>query len=146
MLQMTPKAKLDSDYNYDFQLLGLVSSVKEYVLAWHFNQSSILHFAKAPDIQIEFKQNARILISNFLFESEFVHVLLLRNRLVSSNTKLNRYLLPELQNFDYLIKFQSEVDEPNVQDVLELARAISVVQYVTKIEIDQIKSKENLLF
>lgn len=143
---MKLKTKLDAHYDYDFDLIGIVSSAKEYVLAWHFNKSSFLHFIKTEDIKIEFKDQSQILISNFIFESEFVRVLLLRNKLLSSNSKLNKHLIPELQQFDYLIQFKTEMDEPTVNEVLDIARSIPLVQYVMKLDIEKIKQKENLLF
>jgi len=143
---MPQKPRLDTRYEYDFDLLGLVCSAKDYTLAWHFNEISFLHFVKGEEIQIEFKDNTKILISNFLFESEFVRVFLLGNKLLSSNSKVNRHLIPELQRFDYFIRFQCEVDDPSIDGVLEVAKAIPLVQYAMKLNLDTIKSKENLLF
>lgn len=143
---MKLKTKLDPEYAYDFDLIGIVSSTREYTLAWHFNQNSFLHFIKGADIEIEFRNQSRIIISNFVFESEFVRVLLLRNKLLTSNSKLNQYIIPELQRFDYLIQMKAETDEPNANQVVEIARTIPLVQYVAKLDTDKIKHKENLLF
>lgn len=143
---MKLKTKLDPEYQYDFDLIGIVSSARDYTLAWHFNENSFLHFVKGDDIEIEFKNQSRIIISNFVFESEFVRVLLLRNKLLTSNTKLNQYIIPELQRFDYLIQMKAETDEPNAAQVIEIARTIPLVQYVMKLDTEKIKNKENLLF
>ncbi len=143
---MKLKSKLETQYLYDFQLIGLVSPAKDYVLAWHFNDVSFLHFVKAEDIEIEFRDNSKILISNFVFESEFVRVLLLRNKLLSGNPQMNKYLIPELQQFDYLVQLKSEIDEPSASQLLEIAKSISVVHYAITLDVDKIKNKENLLF
>ena len=143
---MKLKTKLEPEYDFDFDLVGIVSSAKEYTLAWHFNQDSFLHFVKANDIEIEFKNQSRIIISNFVFESEFVRVLLLRNKLLISNSRMNQYFIPELQRFDYLIQMKTETAEPNVNQVIEKARSIPLIQYVMKLDTDKIKNKENLLF
>ncbi|MEM9328534.1 MAG: IPExxxVDY family protein [Bacteroidota bacterium] len=140
------KSKLEAEYLYDFDLLGLVSPAKDYVLAWHFNDVSFLHFVKGEDIQIDFRDNSRILISNFVFESEFVHVLLLRNKLLVGNPQMNKYLVPELQQFDYLIQFKSEVDDPSANHLLDIAKSVPLVHYAVKLDIEKIKNKENLLF
>ena len=143
---MPQKPRLDNIYEYDFDLLGLVCSAKDYTLAWHFNERSFLHFVRGEEIQIEFKDNTKILISNFLFESEFVRVFLLGNKLISSNSKVNRFLIPELKRFDFFVRFQSEIDEPNVETILDIAREIPPIQYAMKLDLNNIKSKENLLF
>ncbi len=143
---MAQKTKLDPHYEFDFGLIGLVCAAKDYTLAWHFNEISFLHFVKCSDIQIEFKDSSRILISNFLFESEFMRVFLLRNKLISSYSKVNRFLIPELERFDYFIRFQSELEEPNLETLLTIAREVPLVQYSMKIDLSNIKSKENLLF
>ena len=143
---MKLKTKLDVRYDFDFDLIGLVSQAKDYVLAWHLNDQSFLHFVKSEDIKIEFNDHSRIIISNFVFESEFVHVLLLRNKLQASNSKMNQFLIPELQRFDYLIRMKSEIDEPTSAQVMEIAKNTPVVQYAMKLDIQKIKLKENLLF
>ena len=90
--------------------------------------------------------NSKILISNFVFESEFVRVLLLRNKLLSGNPQMNNYLIPELQQFDYLVQLKSEIDDPSASKLLEIAKSIPLVHYAVPLDIDKIKHKENLLF
>ncbi len=143
---MNVRSKLESNFEYDFGLIGMVCTAKGYTLAWHFNEISFLHFTRQEEISIDFKDKSKILISNFLFESEFMRVFLLRNKLQSSNSKVNRYLIPELQRFDFFLRFQTEIDEPTLDDVLEVAKSVPLVQYAMKLDLQNIKSKENLLF
>ena len=99
---MMKKNRLASDYPFDFELIGIVSSVKEYKLAWHLNQLPEFHLIKAEDVKIEFSDNKLIRVSNLKDENEFRQAFLLKNKLVTSNSSINQYLLPELQQFDYL--------------------------------------------
>ena len=143
---MKLRNKLEAVYSYDFDLIGLVSATKEYKLAWYLNQKSDLHLVKAEDIKIEFKNNSQILISNFVFESEFINVLLLSNKLLSSNSTINKFLVAELKQFDYLIQIKSELDDSLKQALLDIVRALPVVTYASIIDIEKLKNKENLLF
>ena len=57
---MMKKNRLASDYPFDFELIGIVSSVKEYKLAWHLNQLPEFHLIKAEDVKIEFSDKLKV--------------------------------------------------------------------------------------
>ena len=46
------KSRLAAVYEFDFELIGIVSMVKEYKLAWNLNQLNLFHLVKAEDIKI----------------------------------------------------------------------------------------------
>ncbi len=56
--------KWSSDYPIDFELIGMVSTMKEYKMGWHLNQMGIFELAKGEDIEIEFADDKVIAISN----------------------------------------------------------------------------------
>lgn len=138
------KNRLATEYPIDFELIGIVSSSKEYKLAWHLNQLNVFHLIKADDIKIEFADNRHIRISNLAEETDYSQVYLLKNKLVSPNS--NQYLLPELQQFDYLIKLSSQAMENWADRLLLELKEIPVIDYALKIDIGKIKMKDNLLF
>lgn len=140
------KNRLASIYPFDFELIGIVSSSKEYKLAWHLNQLSIFHLVKENDIKIEFADSLQIRISNLIEETDFRKVHLLKNKLVSSTATFNQYLLPELQQFDYLLKINSQTDENWADGLLLRLKDIPVIDYTLKVDINKIKLKDNLLF
>lgn len=140
------KNKLESEYEFDFDLIGIVCNKKEYKLAWHLNEVLGIELMKQKDIKIEFANNTSILISNFLYESEFVQIELLQNKLVSGGSVKNQFLLPELKQFDFFIKFKDETDELNSENVSASIRDITIIEYSMRLNFDTIKSKENLLY
>lgn len=143
---MMKKNRLASDYPFDFELIGIVSSVKEYKLAWHLNQLPEFHLIKAEDVKIEFSDNKLIRVSNLKDENEFRQVFLLKNKLVTSNSSINQYLLPELQQFDYLFKLSSQTHENWAIEVNNMLKSIEIIDYSLVVDIEKIKMKDNLLF
>lgn len=140
------KNRLASGYPFDFELIGIVSFAKEYKLAWHLNQLNVFHLVKEEDVKIEFADNKLIRVSLLQDENEFRKVHLIRNRLVSSNASINQYLVPELQQFDYLIKMSSQTEENWANELLLKIKEIPVIDYALQIDLSRIKMKDNLLF
>lgn len=143
---MMKKNRLASDYPFDFELIGIVSSVKEYKLAWHLNQLPEFHLIKAEDVKIEFSDNKLIRVSNLKDENEFRQAFLLKNKLVTSNSSINQYLLPELQQFDYLFKLSSQTHDNWAKEVNNMLKSIEIIDYSLVVDIEKIKMKDNLLF
>ncbi|HCX21834.1 MAG: hypothetical protein CMB80_22000 [Flammeovirgaceae bacterium] len=143
---MKKKNRLTSDYPFDFELIGIVSSVKEYKLAWHLNQLPEFHLVKSDDIKIEFSDNKLIRVSNLKDENEFRTAYLLKNKLVTSNSSVNQYLLNELQQFDYLFKLNSQTEENWATQINNKLKSIDIIDYSLVVDIEKIKMKDNLLF
>lgn len=139
------KNKLDGGYSIDFELFGLVCNKKEYKLAWHLNQALGISLIKQEDIKIEYADNTSILISNYLFETDYLFFELLQNRLLGSGNLKNQLLMPELKQFDYLLKFRDQTDEITSENVSAIIKDIPIIEYAMRLKFDVLKSKENLL-
>ncbi|MEQ6165920.1 MULTISPECIES: IPExxxVDY family protein [unclassified Ekhidna] len=140
------KNKLDSGYSIDFELFGLVCNKKEYKLAWHLNEAMDISLAKQDDIKIEYADNTSILISNYLYETDYLVIELLQNKLVGSGNLSKQLLMPELKQFDYLLKFKDETDELTSENVNAIIKEIPIIEYAVKLNFETLKSKENLLY
>ena len=140
------KSKLEGSIEIDFDLYGLVSNAKEYKLAWNLNNALDLGLSKQDDIQIEFSDKSTILISCYLHQTDNVKVELLQNKLISKGAKRNQYLMPELSQFDFLLKCRDLTGEMTSENVIGLIRNLSVAEYIVKLNFDDLKSKENLLY
>lgn len=130
----------------DFELIGVVSSAKEYKLAWHMNQLNEFHLVKQEDIRIDFEDNHQIRVSSLAHESEFRSVYLMKNKLVSSTLPNVQFLLQELQQFDFLLKLSSETDENWAKELLLRLKDIPVIDYCLSIDVNKLKMKDNLVF
>jgi len=140
------QSRLATHYPMDFGLIGIVSSVKEYTLAWHLNQLDEFQLEKGDDVKIEFEDNHQIRVSALLEETEFRSVHLLKNKLVSSSMPSAQYLLQELQQFDFFLKLSSETDENWAKDLLLRLKNIPVIDYCLLIDVNKVKMKDNLVF
>lgn len=138
--------KLSNKYEIDFQLFGLVCPSKEYKVCWHIDRVMEISLEKAKDSQISLNDGSSLQISNYLFENEYIFLVVIRNKLISGINVPHQLLIPELIQFDYLIKLKDNTGTLSKSEVLEKLRSIPIVSYCTDINFDKLKSKENLLF
>lgn len=138
--------KLVVDYNYNFTLLAIIAPVREYKLAWKINQQLDIKLIKCEDLWMNFLKNEQIVISNYKFETPYFLIRLLKNRSCETGNAKTGYLVPELKKFDYLVTFSDESEQYSSDEVLSEFKQINEVQFITQIDIDQLKSKENLIF
>ncbi|MEQ9468373.1 MAG: IPExxxVDY family protein [Ekhidna sp.] len=140
------KNRLDEGYAIDFELFGLVCNKKEYKLAWYLNQALKISLVKQDEIKIEYADNTSILISNYRYETEYLTIELLQNRLVGGRSGQNQLLMPELKQFDYLLKFKDDTDGLTSENVNAIIKEITIIEYAVRLNFDNLKSKENLLY
>src|SRR5436190_16147971 len=100
--------KLVVEYEYDFDVLAIISSVKDYKMAWAINKLLDINLCKTEDISLDFVRDDRLLLSNFIFETEYTTFRLLKNKSYEVGRSSKNYLLPELKDYDYLIKISGE--------------------------------------
>jgi hypothetical protein len=136
--------KLVVEHLYEFELLGIVAPVKDYKMAWIINNSLDLKLAKIDDYELEFISGTRLCISQFKCEKENGFIQLLKNKSFSFDTN-SLYLIPELKIFDYFLLIQDFTSEVDINDYIERLSGNGSIQNVVKLDIDKIKSKENLL-
>ncbi|MFY0598024.1 MAG: IPExxxVDY family protein [Cyclobacteriaceae bacterium] len=143
---MNKKSVWDEEYPIDFELIGIVSSMKEYKLAWHLNELGIFHLIKADDIKIEFSEKKVVRISNLAEETDFTSVHLLRNKIVGPGPMGMQYLLSDLQRFDYFIKLKNSIEEKWSSKIMAELRKCQAIDYAVAIDVEKVKTKDNLIF
>ena len=138
--------KLVVDFDYSFKILGIISSAKEYKLAWSMNQLLKIHLIKAEDINLQFQNDCNILVSTYLYFTEYSQIRLLKNKSIEFTNIVKPYLIPELKDYDYFIHILDEgciFDEEWIKEQLQDCGAI---QYIKVIDVSELKSKDNLIF
>ena len=152
--------KLIVEHDYDFEVLGLISSAKEYKLVWSINKILSINMIKQKDISFDFLTRGEIKFSNYLFETEYSSFMLLKNKSCSNFPVLpllggdreievkNPWLLPEVKQYDYIIRLKGIFQEylGSGDTILNAIRTLSIVQYISKLNVESLKSKENLIF
>jgi hypothetical protein len=134
------------DYEYDFDLYGIVAPIKEYKLAWLLNNEFGWNLSKSKDIEVDFLNNGMLVISNFSQENEFSSFRMLKNQSSDSKKTKTPYLLPEIKQFDFVLQLEGEIlYKLEEEDVLKKLRKVSEIHFATKINVENLKSKDNLL-
>ena len=140
------KSRLKIEYDYDFFLLGIVTSAKEYKLAWSLNKALGINLVKNEDIVIPKMDANALIISNLIYETENSSVRLIGNRSVGEPEDIKSSLLPELQNFTHFLVLQDHADSFNRDELTKTLKTVSIVDYVVAIAADKLKNKDNLIF
>jgi hypothetical protein len=138
------KAKLQIEPAFDFELLGIVSPIREYRMAWLVNQELDLNLVKADDLELEFLNAEKLEIAQYFLSLPHGFIQLLKNKAINSTQQL-AYLIPELKNLDYFLLVQDETEELDLINFVKKLSQNPLVQSIVRIDISKLKSKENLL-
>ena len=141
-----PSLTLDFEYDIDYQLIGVISNVKEFKLAWLAGKVLELDFEKKDDLSFQLPGKKELFISNFVSESEYFTFRFLKNKAYDTNGLPKPYLLPEVKNYDYLIQLEGEYSRLSFDEIKMALRKDAIVQYADIIDVDSLKSKENLIY
>jgi hypothetical protein len=101
---------------------------------------------KMPDMELKFVDDRRLLISNFLYETENASLRLIRNKSLKSNGDKISLIIPELPHFDYLLTVKGFEDTFTEHPLKKRIMMIDQVQYVQKCDLSTLKSRDNLIF
>ena len=147
--------KLDIEYDFDFEIIGLISSVPAYKLAWIINNSLKIDLSKADDIKLGFTKK-EVVITNYIFKEEYSYIRLIKNKSLEESINddsiglfdvgQNEYCLPEFKKYDYVIQLEGSINSQYSDEILNKLNKINEIQLVTPIDLDDIKDKDNLIF
>jgi hypothetical protein len=140
------KNKLIASFDFNFSLLAIVSQLREYKLAWIINQELGIQLVKQQDEVFHFLGDKKLCISNYLYYTEHSKIRLIFNRSREGTSVSTGHLIPELRQFDYLILIEGFEDSLIIQEVKDIVKNINGIQLVNQIEVDPLKSRDNLIF
>ncbi|UZD24011.1 IPExxxVDY family protein [Algoriphagus halophytocola] len=138
------KTKLLVEHTYDFELLGLVSPVKDYKMAWLINRDLQLDLVQWEDLELEFMTAPTLKISQYFLSLPHGFVQLLKNKALNSTNQV-AYLVPELKSMDYFLLLQDETFQISINTFANQLAKNPFIQNVMKLDVNKLKSKENLL-
>ncbi len=140
-----PVEKFDLDIDVEYDLFGIITSEKESKLAWAIETKLGLELNKNEEIVIDFLKGNQITISNFSTNADFGDIYLFKNKAVDYKGK-NSFLVPELKQFEYLLKLDGAYMDRSDEIFEELSKGLLSIHYITRVDVNQLKSKDNLLF
>ena len=137
------KKRLEIEYSYDFELLGIISSVKGYKLAWEVNRLLGTRLIKQDDLKVQYRANAEASYNYFAHQSEVNVLKIFRNRPVETEAK--NLLVPEFPHYDFIMLSQGD-EHMESNRLRELLRDIPSIELVAFIPLDALKTKETFIF
>ena len=138
------KKRLEIEYYYDFELLGVISTAKGYKLAWEINSMLSIRLVKQPDLILTAKNQTTVSHGYFSYETNAAMLKLFRNRPNEAESgKL--FLVPEYPHLDYILMVRGE-DQLAVSPLQELLRNIPSIELIAFIPLDALKSKDTFIF
>ncbi|RLD20198.1 MAG: IPExxxVDY family protein [Bacteroidetes bacterium] len=137
------KTKFIVDHELEASVIGLVSTLKDYKLAWNINQVFKIDLFMQPELRIELVKDTDLSITNYLYSTEFQQIRLIKNK---SNEANSGYLIPELVNFDFFIMISGENDLSSDDPVFDKMHTIKGINYFQLIDVSKLKSKDNFIF
>jgi len=138
------KKRLEIEYSFDFELLGIISSAKGYKLAWDINAILQSRLIRQKDLSVQVKNNEKVTFPHFSFENEVNILKLFRNK-PNEPELVKNLLVPEFPHYDYVVLNQGE-EYRNSNRLHELLRNIPTIELVAFIPLDALKSKDNFIF
>ena len=157
------KLHLEEFDEIDYQLIAIHSSLEDYRLAYYINQNLPINLKKENcNIQISNKEG-ETQFTRFVFEdSKDIVWNLIQNKndvfvpsqnsnqglFAETNNKFSTkiYLIPEFKNVDYFLKIENGEVNIDVSKITNCIKKIDRVSTVYAVEVEKIKSKNNLIF
>ena len=155
------KLLVDDFYDASYSLLAIHCRLEDYRLAYLLNKHLKLNLVrKRQDLDYKYFA-ATYPIYEWVDENYFTTWNMISNvckkeedglqssgSLFSTNEKMLKkyHLLPEFKNVDFLIKITNDEQYFNEKVILDKIQAIPQVITTYTIDIDQLKSKDNLIF
>ena len=157
------KLHLEEFDEIDYQLIAIHSTLEDYRLAYFINQNLPINLKKGNcNIQISNKEGETQFTRFFFEDSKDIAWNLVQNKndvfvlsqtsnqglFAESNNKFSTkiYLIPEFKKVDYFLKIENGEVNIDVSKITNCIKKIDRVSTVYAVEVEKIKSKNNLIF
>ncbi|MEY3677971.1 MAG: hypothetical protein RI924_112 [Bacteroidota bacterium] len=139
MNRVTLKLELD----FDFTLIAITSSLKDYRLCHQINKSLGVALSRMDELILAFAdEKASQEFNRYAYfpdhsETEFYLI---------TNKGSEGFLIPEMNKVDYFLLIKNFIDEEDLGHWLSSIKKIQEVLAAVELDPKKLKSKENLLF
>jgi hypothetical protein len=136
------KQSIKVQFDYDFTLVAIVASLKQYRLTSYLNKALELQFLRTDDIQNQYNddhEDARY--ARYCADDE-------ENELsfdVISNKHENGPLIKEKKEVDFFLLVYGPKSKIKLVDLIGKINSIQNVQLAFEVDASQLKSKQNLI-
>lgn len=135
------KYQLEVEYDYDFILVGISCHAKDYRVCWALNNALSLALEKEDeDLKLRLKkEESEHSVYSFYHEENYTEYTLVINRGTAG------YLVPEQKQADYFLMIRNNFDH-DMDELLGAIRKIDFVLTAFELDVEELKSKQNLVF
>ena len=135
------KLTLEVEEDYDFELVGICSHAKDYRLSWEINNVLEFDLEKGENYEINIKgDNQSYSLFSFIDDENHLEYYLINNRCSKG------VLIPEEKKSDYFLLIRGIRRGEEKEELINKIGEIKNVLTTYEVEVDQLKSKSNLLF
>ncbi len=135
------KLTFSLENEYDFELIGISCHSRDYRICWSLNNMLKTNFKRTEDYEI-LKRNENIAFSFFEYIDEANNI----EYYVIANKSSEGYLISEKQSTDYFLLLKGSITNQFVDTLAKKIKEIDVVIIAHRIDVNELKSKQNLLF
>lgn len=136
--------ELSEEFFADTLIIGIVSAVKGYKFCWSINHHLSLDFRSHPDLEINLEKRRLLYYFNiYSYQDTELNTI----NLLYENESKGEFLVPELKHLDYLwlLRIDDSFKPSNKDILLDKLRKLDFIQMASFLNVDHIKSKENLI-
>lgn len=137
------KTKLQVDFDYDFELFGITSSSKFHKLCWAINNQLSIRLIKTDDFEIMSKDHASVFFMHSQYADDSCEISLFKNKSPDNESQL---ILPEFVHFDFILKINGVFQTFATEELLKQLREVKYIEYIAKLSLEKLKSKDNFLY
>lgn len=137
--------KLHMPIQVDYDLIAIVSPLRNYRLAFFINRRLAMDFVRKSDLSLDLaKQQVSAYFPKYYFYEPLnkTHYYLLNNLAAASSVRM----LPELKQADYLFMLKGNRTGKLKKEIVKQVYQITNVQACFEVKVDQLHSKQNLIF
>ncbi|MGE0561338.1 MAG: IPExxxVDY family protein [Flavobacteriales bacterium] len=135
------KFTLNIEEDYDFSLIGISCHAKDYRLCYELNKILEIDLVRGEDLDIDSKSSkANYALYDYIDEENFIDYYLLSNR---SN---KGFLIPEHKSTDFFLLLKGASNNDIIENIINKISEIQLVLTSFQIDVNTLKSKQNLIF
>lgn len=138
------KKKLDINLTVEAAVLGIVSSLKDYKLAWKINQVFKYELKLEPTLVINLEQGGTVPLSHYCYQTETLRVDLIKNK--GLDEEKVAYMVKQLPQMDYFFMMDGAEIFHNAQDEISKLKTIAEISFVQLINVNKLKSRDHFIF
>ena len=135
------RSVLRTPVSLDFSLWAIASSLKDYRICWHLNNTLGIEFERRDDLEIATARGRTLWFSLFAHNDS---VQKLTYYLIGNRCE-TEYLVPELRGNDFFLMIKGFLKKEEGRELITRLRSITGLQAVFSIEPSKLSSVHNLI-